>query len=938
MFNLAISHHVRNLPTNLCAISRGFSTCKWSLATQLARGPKVPSETHAPTSMPIFQTATFDCLDQAHYDYTRSGNPTRHAFEDICSQIEGGHRSFAFTSGMAALTAVTRLLGPGDSVVASKDIYGGMHRLLRFCVARSGIRVKFVETWEIDKLEQALEEMPSVKLLCIETPSNPQLRVSNLRKCAQLAQANGALLCVDNSLMSPVLMKPLDLGADLVVHSATKFLSGHSDVTAGVVSVKSVDIAEQLAFVQNCEGSGLAPFDAWLILRGMKTMALRVKAAQENAVEVAKFLRAHPAVKHVNYLFPLVEGLEEKAQAEARLHFTQARGGGSVMSFEVESVAVAESIIRHVKLFKNTVSFGACGSLIEIPAKMSHASIPTDEQHLSPTLIRLSMGIEEPVDLLHDLETAIACAIAEAGGDENATNVETSGSHILGESLPPQDPHAVGVSMPQWADVVAYEEGCQEVHEKLRAGYPRFVFLKSVMRLFKKAEELFAKPGEAAMVLPSARVALRLQQFLHKNGVEHVDMHDFFAHGAFAVTFPASAANHAKAFWQHTGEIISSRFADAVLDVIERTCEENADKRVADALPAFGEADCDVHLELRERLATLCLQDKHNVFLYPTGMAALTATHRLLQLSSEWEDKPLRTIVFGFPYLDTLKLSEISTGCLFFGRGDQVDLTALEKVLQEERFGGMFCEFASNPLLISPDLSAIRVLADRYGVPVICDNTVSFPNVDVLRPGGADICITSLTKQFSGSGNVMGGALILNSRSKHYSKHRARLNRDYEELLWADDAKVLLEGSHDFCMRTAKANMSAQVLVDLLQQHPLVKAVYHPSIMTPDLYEQWRLDASYAGGGALLSVVLHTPEQCKVFYDALDVAKGPGFGTNFTLACPYTVIAHFKELEWAEKFGVDPNLVRIWIGQESTDDLVDKINSALEKVIQETST
>ena len=824
---------------HFCASTASPTRSKWSLSTQLAIATTKPS----------------------------IGTGCRGELEALCSRVLSAHRCFAFTSGGAAVSAVTRLLHPSDSILASKDLPPQLQGLLVY----SPPRVKFSETWDRSKLSYDLANTPRVKLVYVFSPSYTHLHMTEL----PVDLEGDPLVCLDASLLPPAGNNPQEIyiDADVILYSSTTLLSGREDLSAGIVACRSVELAERLGLIQSYEGTALGETDAKEMLIGMGTLALRSSATKSNAAEARRFLRGHPGVRWV-------------------------KGSGGLVSFEVGSPAVAEGVMRHVKVLRSGGEMGGCRSVVEAAGGDS-------------AIVRMWVGTEAAVDLLHDLENAVSSAVAEVGEEPGLGRRLGLGSQVLGESLPPKDPHAVGVSMPQWADVVAYEEGCQEVHEKLSAGYPRFVFLKSVTKLFKKAEDLFARPGEAAMVFPSARVALRLQQFLQKQGVEQVDIHDFFAHGAFAVTFPVDAANHAKAFWQHTGEVISSRFAEAVLSVIEKTCEENAEKHVPEAiLSEFDTEGSDVYLELRERLATLCVQDKNSVFLYPTGMAALTATHRLLQLSSQWEDAPLRTIVFGFPYLDTLKLSELSTGCLFFGRGDSQDLAALETALQAERFGGIFCEFASNPLLISPDLAKIRAIADRYKVPVICDNTVSFPNVQVLRPGGADVGITSLTKQFSGSGNVMGGALVLNAHSTHYNKHLARLKRDHEELLWAEDARVLLDGSQDFCMRTAKANASAKRLVELLQNHPLVKAVYHPSIMTPELYNEWRSDAYYAGGGALLSVVLQTPEQCERFYDALDVAKGPGFGTNFTLACPYTVIAHFRELEWAERYGVDPNLVR----------------------------
>jgi hypothetical protein len=382
------------------------------------------------------------------------------------------------------------------------------------------------------------------------------MRISDLRGLAQLAHAHGALLSVDNSIMSPVLSNPIALGADIVIHSATKFMGGHSDVMAGVVAVKDEEIARRIGFVQNAEGSGLAPFDSWLVLRGIKTMALRVAAAQANAMELAETLRNHPLVTKVHYLMP-EDTRGSGAQADAaRLHFSQARGGGALLSFETGDVAVSRAIVKRASqkrggMFKQTVSFGSVSSLIEIPAEMSHASIPEEERegHLPADLIRISVGIEDVNDLIHGLCNALTAAQTDTGisvpflstapgkvprkvaAELPAGGGAGTGALPFGVSLPPNNIHAVGVSMPSWKDVIDYEEGCPEAHGKLESGYPRFVFLQSVQKLHAAAVRLFAAPNETAMAMPSARAAIRLQKFLIANNVDNVNLHDFYVSG-----------------------------------------------------------------------------------------------------------------------------------------------------------------------------------------------------------------------------------------------------------------------------------------------------------------------------------------------------------------------------------------------------------------------
>ncbi|KAF5747950.1 putative cystathionine beta-lyase [Tripterygium wilfordii] len=253
-------------------------------------------------SVPLYQTATFkqpSATDNGPYDYTRSGNPTRDALESLLAKIEKADRAFCFTSGMAALAAVTHLVREGEEIIAGDDIYGGSDRLLSQVTPRSGVVVKRVNTSDLDDIASAISAQ--TKLVWLESPTNPRQQISDIRRIVEMAHSCGALVLVDNSIMSPVLSQPLELGADIVMHSATKFIAGHSDVMAGVLAVKGERLAKDLYFLQNAEGSGLAPFDCWLCLRGIKTMALRVEKQQENAQKIAEFLASHPRVKKVNY-------------------------------------------------------------------------------------------------------------------------------------------------------------------------------------------------------------------------------------------------------------------------------------------------------------------------------------------------------------------------------------------------------------------------------------------------------------------------------------------------------------------------------------------------------------------------------------------------------------------------------------------------------------
>ncbi|TKY62685.1 Cystathionine beta-lyase [Spatholobus suberectus] len=355
-------------------------------------------------SSPLYQTATFkqpSAIENGPYDYTRSGNPTRDALESLLAKLDKADRALCFTSGMAALSAVVHLVGTGEEIVAGDDIYGGSDRLLSQVVPRTGVVVKRVNTSDLNEVASAIG--PRTKLVWLESPTNPRLQISDIRKIAEMGHSHGALVLVDNSIMSPVLSWPLELGADIVMHSATKFIAGHSDIMAGVLAVKGERLGKELYFLQNAEGSGLAPFDCWLCLRGIKTMTLRIEKQQDNAQKIAEFLASHPRVKKVNYA-----GLPGHPGRD--LHYSQAKGAGSVLSFLTGSLALSKHIVETTKYFSITVSFGSVKSLISMPCFMSHASIPAavrDARGLTEDLVRVSVGIEDVNDLIADLDNAL---------------------------------------------------------------------------------------------------------------------------------------------------------------------------------------------------------------------------------------------------------------------------------------------------------------------------------------------------------------------------------------------------------------------------------------------------------------------------------------------------------------------------------------------------
>ena len=380
---------------------------KTRTSTQLIQFDAAPGDVNAPICTPMYQTATFEqpgAEQLGAYDYSRSGNPTRAVLEGLLAELEGGNRAFAFSSGMAAVTAVTRLVSPGQAIVAGDDVYGGTYRLLANAAESRGIEVRWVDTTDPAAVEAVLDSR--VGLVLLETPGNPLLKVTDIDLIGGLARAHGALLAVDNSIMSPYLQKPLESGADIVVESATKALSGHSDLTAGVVAVRDAALAERVYWTQNAEGTALGPFDSWLLLRSVKTLAVRLDRQLANAQRVAEYLRDRADVKAVHY--PGFEG-----HAGHDIHRRQGGGGSVVLSFETHDEAAGKRIVDATRLFKIAVSFGSVGSVISLPCQISHAAIPPAERRaraLPEGLVRLSVGIEDADDLLRDLDAAFAKA------------------------------------------------------------------------------------------------------------------------------------------------------------------------------------------------------------------------------------------------------------------------------------------------------------------------------------------------------------------------------------------------------------------------------------------------------------------------------------------------------------------------------------------------
>jgi cystathionine beta-lyase len=355
-------------------------------------------------STPIYQVSTFaqesaECFGK--YDYSRSSNPTREALEENIAGLENGTRGFAFASGMAAISSVLLLFSPGEHLVVCEDVYGGTFRVLTSLFSRLGIGATFVDTTDLGKIEAAFRD--NTRGLFLETPSNPLLKITDLAAAAALARERGIITLVDNTFMTPYLQRPLDLGCDIVLHSGTKFLNGHSDVICGFAVAKDESLGKRIRFIQNAFGAILGPQDSWLVLRGLKTLKVRMEESQKSAFAVAAWLTEQKSVTEVFY-----PGLAGHPGHE--IHFRQSNGPGAVISFKLESVALTHRLLEEVSLAAFAVSLGGVESIISYPARMSHAAMPPQEREargVTDTLVRLSVGLEDADDLIADLERVI---------------------------------------------------------------------------------------------------------------------------------------------------------------------------------------------------------------------------------------------------------------------------------------------------------------------------------------------------------------------------------------------------------------------------------------------------------------------------------------------------------------------------------------------------
>ena len=360
--------------------------------------------THA-VNVPIYQTSTyqqFELEGSPKWEYSRTGNPTRTALEALIAELEGGTAGFAFASGMAAITAVLQLFKSGDKILISSNVYGGTYRVLDKLFTQVALLYDYVDTSYIASIDSAITEY--VRAILVETPANPLMTVTDLRMVSSIAKAHGIWHIVDNTFMTPYLQRPLELGADIVIHSATKYLGGHSDLVAGLAVVKSEALAQRLAFIQNATGGVLGPFDAFLLIRGIKTLAVRMDRHVENAERIAAWLAGHDAVSRVHY-----PGLKD--DPGYAVNHRQAKNGGAMIAFTLKDHCDFRVFFKSLKLILLAESLGGVESLVCHPSTMTHASIPRNVRlkvGISDNLIRLSPGIEATEDLINDLEQAIA--------------------------------------------------------------------------------------------------------------------------------------------------------------------------------------------------------------------------------------------------------------------------------------------------------------------------------------------------------------------------------------------------------------------------------------------------------------------------------------------------------------------------------------------------
>ncbi len=483
----------------------------------------------------------------------------------------------------------------------------------------------------------------------------------------------------------------------------------------------------------------------------------------------------------------------------------------------------------------------------------------------------------------------------------------------LGTPIPDSE-LGVSVCLPLWRHVIGYEEKDPAVISRFRSGYPRFFCVPAVTALFEMAEKKCARAGERCLVFPRATHAGRCLAFTRASGFPGGRVEAFGFEQLAVAIFDADAYDAARRFWRFGGEIVSTRQALAALGL-------GAD----DVTPDQGAA---AQRAVRERLAALSGQHVDDVFLFPTGMAATFAVHRMLSTLL-----PARkTAQLDFPYVDVLKVQQLfGAGAHFFPLTTAAEYDDLAALLHQEPLAGIFCEAPSNPLLRCIDFERLKknLRETRPDTPLIVDDTIAtVVNVDAFKV--ADVVTTSLTKAFSGAGDVMAGSVILNSNSPHHTAFSSFLAAHADHELWRGDAVALEKNSRDFVQRVAVMSRNSIALADHLRAHPKVARVWHSTTEGGPGYRH--IQRPEGGHGCLFSFVLKDAAKTSPpFYDALRITKGPSLGTNFSLVCPYTLLAHYDELDWAESCGAHRHLIRVSTGLEPLADLISRFDEALKK-------
>ena len=477
----------------------------------------------------------------------------------------------------------------------------------------------------------------------------------------------------------------------------------------------------------------------------------------------------------------------------------------------------------------------------------------------------------------------------------------------LGTPLP-DDRNAVSFSLPEWQDVIDYELNKERVMSKIKTGYPRFVLHPDVVALNKLYAEKFADETQECIVLINESAANYGRDYLNKianDNISKVILDD----NLFILLYSNDFSKVAKSFWQYSGYGVSSRQAYNILHNIKNNeynfeAENKIKKRIAEI----------IDISKKEQIIK-------NSYLFPSGMAAIYSAHNIIKTITP----EAKTIQLGFSYVDTLKVQNN------FGYGTHFidnDLEKLEKIVSSEKISAVFCEFPSNPLLKTINIVKLKEILAKYNVPLIADDTIgTFYNIDLYKY--ADILITSLTKSFSGSGNVMSGLLVLNPDSDIYNDSHELLNKKFLNDSYYDDLKILEKNSRDFSSRIQKINTNTEFICDYLKSHKEIEIVYYPKFIDQKNYDL--IKKENGGYSGLFSIILKDKDFAVEFYNKLTIAKGPSLGTNFTLCCPYTLLAHFDELEWAEENDIPSHLIRVSVGLEDKNELLNIFNNSLKR-------